>query len=179
MPASTTLAATDLTGRDLSALAVKARGKKIAASVTAHAGRQSLGVGDPQSRTGDNTGLVLIQIRPELVPDLGVSEMLAKLAAIRKPAGVASLASSSIQGGQPIGKPLTLRSSNVKQLEGLARAMVGRLARIPGVINPSTDVESGGAEHRVTVRGIIAAMGQTSISGASGTSSVSPSRAGR
>lgn len=167
MPAGTTLATTDLAGRDLSALAVKALGKNIVASVTAHAGRQSLGVGDPQGRTGDHTGLVLIQIRPELVPDLGVSGMLAKLAAIRKPAGVASLASSSIQGGPPIGKPLTLtlRSSNVKQLEGLARAMVGRLSRIPGVINPSTDVESGGAEHRITVRGIIAAMGQTSISG--------------
>ncbi len=167
MPAGTTLNATDLAGRDLTARVVKALGKKTVASVTAQAGRQSLGVGDPQGRTGDHTGLVLIQIRPELVQDLSVSETLAKLAAIKKPAGMASMISSSIQGGPPIGKPLTitLRSSKVKQLEGLAREMIGRLSRVPGVVNPSTDVESGGGEHRITVRGIIAAMGQTSISG--------------
>ncbi len=164
-PPGTSIYRTDLLAKDLAEKAAAALGREKVASVVSQAGAQNLGVGDAQARFGEQVGILLIQVKPELAPELDVDEMLGRLRAIHSPAGVTSLAFSSIRPGPPVGKPLTVtfRSSDHAQLGKMSRAFMEKLKAVPGVLNADDDVEATGTEHRVTVNGTIAAMAQTSV----------------
>lgn len=133
--------ATDRAGKILSEAAAKILGPEKILTVISRAGVQQTDPGDPQTKTGENVGLILVAIKPEIAPDLNIAKTLAALKEIPKPEGVEKLLVETIQNGPPVGKPLTitLRSSNYDSLSAATNEMLAEIGKISGVENLEKD----------------------------------------
>lgn len=118
-------------------------------SIVARSGVQQVGAGDPQAKNGDNVGFLLIRIKNDRYMNLGIEDTLAKLRSITKPQVLSKVAFETIQGGPPVGKPVTvtMRSTNTEELEREAKEFQQELAKIEGVRNVETDVVDAGREY--------------------------------
>src|SRR5690606_15442579 len=138
---STSLENTDRVGKVISDQVRAKLGNKIVTSIVARAGIQQVDPGDPTSKTGEHVGMVLVAIDPKLAPTLNGPEILAKLKSIPKPAEATKLTAETLQGGPPVGKPLTvtLRSSDYNELSQATQAFMAKITEIAGVENLEKD----------------------------------------
>lgn len=163
-PTSTSIYRTDELGAELSARVSAAIGPDKLRGIVSYAGVQQAGPGDPQAKSGEQTGLLTIAIKPEVAPDLDIPATLATLRGIAPPAGISQLTFEAEQGGPPIGKPLTvtLRSPDYGQMRALADAIKAEAARYEGVFNIDDDEERTGPELTLSLYSDRSAIAQLS-----------------
>ena len=119
-------------------------------SVVARVGISQTDPSDPRSKTGEHVGLVLVGIKPTAAADLNIQETLKSLNAIPRPAELEQLLFEPIEGGPPVGKPLTvtLRSTNNEQLAKLKSLFIADLKKLKGLNNLEDDEDDTGVEYR-------------------------------
>jgi len=151
-PPQTSLFRTDELGAGLAKKVIDVLGKDVVSSVAGRAGIQQTDPADPRTKVGENVGLLLIGIKPEVAPNLNITETLQKLRAIPKPEGLELMTFEPIENGPPIGKPLTMtfRSSNEIQLRTLSDRMIEALKDTPGISNLEDDELDTGIEYQFT-----------------------------
>ncbi len=145
-PPQTSIHRTDERAAELSRRVQSALGDELIANIVARSGVQQVGAGDPIAKNGDNVGFLLVQIRKDKYMDLNIEETLARLRAIEAPEGFAKISYTNIQGGPPVGAPVTvtLRSSDEKALVREANEFAAELKKVPGLRNVETDqIETG------------------------------------
>ncbi len=122
---------------------------KVLQSVIARTGASQTDPADPKSQVGSNVGILMVAIRPEQAPTLNLQETLKKLRSIPKPPGLEKLSFEPIEGGPPIGKPLTLtlRSSNIDQLRMARDEIMADLQQVQGLLNLEDDEQATGKEY--------------------------------
>lgn len=157
-PIRTSIYESDRIGADVAREVINALGEKNIRGVVGQSGISTAGFGDPQTRSGENVGALLIAIQPDVAPNLDIQQTLSKLRSIPKPAGLSVLTFETEQNGPPIGKPLTLtmRSANYEQMRGLADELRLKAASIPGVFNAADDEQKSGPEITVVLNSITA-----------------------
>lgn len=145
----TTIYKTDQAAGKLSALVSEKLGKNVVDTIISRSGIQQVGGGDPLSKSGDNVGFLLIKIKKEIYMSLNIEDTLKKLRTIKSVDGLRKLSFSNIQGGPPVGAPVTvtLRSNNDKLLAEKANAFVSELSKVPGVNNVESDQIETGSEY--------------------------------
>lgn len=160
LPPETSVKQTDQVAQVLSEKVIEVLGPDILKSVVARAGLQQVNPGDPQAKSGEHVGFLLIAIHPEIAPNLDIKETLSKLRAIAKPEIVTKLTFETIQGGPPVGKPLTLtlRSNDENQLNALAQKILEKVRATSGVLSVEDDNEDSGNEYRWKIRSGDAAL---------------------
>lgn len=141
---------TDLMGREISKMVREKLTDKVLTAVTSHAGVQEVDPTDPRSRRGENIGLIVVAIRPDVYADLDINQTLSQLNSLQKPNDVLKLSFEAIDQGPPIGKPLTvtLRSTDYKQLNAFRDEFMNELSKIVGLENLDDDESSTGEEYR-------------------------------
>ena len=154
MPPQTPIQVTDEMGAQLSGKVYEVLGREVVKSVISRAGVQQAEPGDALAKTGENYGLLLIAIHPEVAPKLRVNDVLDKLRTIKKPDSVQRLGFESIAGGPPVGKPLTvtLRSSDFNELKQASALVKAFTEKIEGAEEVLTDEEDLGDEYLVQMQ---------------------------
>jgi multidrug efflux pump subunit AcrB len=157
-PIRTSIYETDRLGAALARDVIRAIGEKNIRGIVGQSGYQSAGFGDPQTKSGEHVGVLLIAIQPEVAPSLDIQKTLTALRGLPKPQGLTSLTFESEQNGPPIGKPLTLtlRSPDYAQLRELTDILKARAAETPGVFNAADDEQKSGPEITVVLDSISA-----------------------
>ena len=122
--------------------------KDVLLAIVGRSGVSQTDPSDPKAKVGDNVGMILIAIKPDKAPDLNIQKTLESLKAIPSPVGVTKLSFEPLEGGPPIGKPLTvtLRSDNYQQLSGARDSILEDLKQLKGVFNLEDDEQSTGRE---------------------------------
>lgn len=105
---------------------------------------------DPKSQVGENVGISIVGIKPDAAAVLDVQKTLADLRTITKIEGLEKLSFEPIEGGPPVGKPLTLnlRSNNYESLYDFSVKTLDFVKTIDGVIDPDTNENLTGKEFR-------------------------------
>jgi len=139
---------TDAYAAQISRSVIEVMDPDVVQSVIARTGESQTDPADPKSKIGTNVGIVLVAIKPDKAPDLSVKETLKKLKEIKPPFGVEKLSFEPLEGGPPIGKPLTLtlRSSNYQQLSAARDEMLSELQKIDGLVDLEDDEQATGSE---------------------------------
>jgi multidrug efflux pump subunit AcrB len=154
LPQGAPIRATDEAGAWLSKEVERVLGPDIIRAVVARAGVQQTDPGDPTAKSGENLGLVIVAIKPEVAPSLNIQETLAKLRSIEKRAPIQIMNVETIANGPPVGKPLTvtLRNANETQLYEASDAFIKAIQLEQGIVNLQSDSEAGGPELRFLPR---------------------------
>ena len=142
--------ATDRIGAWISEQVMQKLGKETVLAVINRAGAQQVDGGDPLSKVGEHVGLTVIAVRPEVAPGLSIPKTLETLRTIPKHPELEKFSVETLPAGPPVGKPLTVtfRSSNYKELKGMAIDMLEAVKAVPGVLAPELDEQSQGDEYR-------------------------------
>jgi multidrug efflux pump subunit AcrB len=114
----------------------------------ARVGVQVAGPGDPLSKSGENVGMILIKVPPEVARETKPSVVLGKLRQIAKPDGLKSLSFEALAGGPPVGKPLTmiLRSRDEAEIQRVLDLITPEVKKFQGVTVVETDQTPSGPE---------------------------------
>lgn len=146
--AETSIYRTDQLAAQVSKSVLDVMDPEVVQSVIARTGVSQTDPADPKSKTGTNVGIIMVAIKPEKAPDLSVKDTLKTLKAIPKPAGLEKLTFEPIEGGPPIGKPLTmtLRSSDYEQLSAAREEMLQELQKVDGLVDLEDDEQATGSE---------------------------------
>jgi multidrug efflux pump subunit AcrB len=147
-PPETSIYRTDELAAQVSRDVMKVMDPADVQSVIAKTGLSQTDPSDPKAKMGSNVGIILVAIKPERAPDLSVATTLAMLKKIETPPGLKKLTFEPIEGGPPVGKPLTLtlRSTSYEQLSRARDEILGDLGKVPGLINLEDDEQSTGKE---------------------------------
>lgn len=166
-PVRTSIYESDRLGAALARDVIHAIGEKNIRGVVGQSGYQSAGFGDPQTKSGEHVGVLLIAIQPDVAPSLDIQKTLATLRNLPKPAGLASLTFESEQNGPPIGKPLTLtlRSPDYAQLRALTDELRTKAEGTAGVFNVADDEQKSGPEITVLLDSVSASAAGLSTGG--------------
>lgn len=149
----TSIYQTDLFAEEISKSVLAVLDPEVIQSVISRTGVAQTDPADPKAKVGTNVGIVLIAIRPEKAPDLSVKATLAALKSIKKPVGLEKMTFEPMEGGPPIGKPLTmtLRSSDYQQLSLAREEMLKELKKVEGLIDVDDDEQKTGSEFLFTI----------------------------
>jgi multidrug efflux pump subunit AcrB len=147
-PPQTLISKVDAASAKLSNEIAKVLGDNID-SIIARSGIQQVGAGDPKAKNGDNVGFLLIRIKNDRYLNLGIEDTLKKLREIKSPPELSKVVFETIQGGPPVGKPVTvtMRSTNTAELEREAKEFKAELAKVSGLRNVETDLVEAGREY--------------------------------
>ena len=146
----TSIYKTDEFARIISEDVVGALSKDILLSVISRTGVSQTDPSDPRSKSGENVGIIIVSIKPEVAPTLSIKEVLEKLNSIPVPEGVSRLHFETAEAGPPVGKPLTLtlRSNSYNQLNEFRNELMKEIENIPGVLNLEHDEQRTGKEFK-------------------------------
>ena len=144
----TSIYRTDAYAAQISRSVIEVMDPEVVQSVIARTGASQTDPADPKSKIGTNVGIVLVAIKPDKAPDLSVKDTLAKLKEIKPPLGIEKLSFEPLEGGPPIGKPLTLtlRSSDYQQLSSARDEILSELQKIDGLVDLEDDEQATGSE---------------------------------
>ncbi len=119
-------------------------------NIVVRSGVQQIGPNDPQSKTGDYAGMIVIYMTKEASFNLKYYEVLKKLREIKNDK-LEVLSFESQVNGPPVGKPVnfTLRSQSSDQLNGAKNKLLGFLKTVKGVVLPSVDEIFGEDEVKI------------------------------
>jgi len=151
-PPQTPIYKTDKLAAEMSQKVLQTLGTDIVDNVISRSGIQQVGAGDPLTKNGDNVGFLLIRIKKDVYLNLNIEQTLKNLRTIEVPAGFSKVTYSNLQGGPPVGAPVTvtLRSTNDSILTSKSEAFAKELALVPGVRNVETDQIETGTEYIFT-----------------------------
>lgn len=139
MPSGTPLAKTDEVLQELSQTINSSMGEHID-SIVAKSGISQVGFNDPNSKTGDDVGIVSIYVDLHARDNISAVDFLADLRALPLPKK-AAVTFDSVVNGPPVGQALnaTIRSNSTQHLKEASDKIVHRLEEVPGIINVKID----------------------------------------
>lgn len=149
-PPGTSIYKTDQMAKKLTEEVLKQMPKEALDRVVTRVGVSQTDPSDPKSQFGENVGVVIIGIKPDWAAKLDVSETLSKLRSIAKIEGFEKQTFEPIEGGPPVGKPLTLnlRSNDYENLSKYSNEVLEYIKKIEGVVDPDTNENLTGQEYR-------------------------------
>jgi multidrug efflux pump subunit AcrB len=119
-------------------------------AIVAKSGVSQVDPSDPKGKSGENVGIITIGIHPDWAPKLNIQETLANLRLIPKKPKMTKLTFEPMEGGPPIGRPLTLtlRSNNYEEMSKLTADLMVEIEKIDGVVDLDTDEQTTGTEYK-------------------------------
>lgn len=120
--------------------------------LVAISGKSEKDISDPKAKEGDNVGIIKIFVTKEASFSLYYTDALAKLRSIDT-SYFDHVTYSTVINGPPVGAPvnLTLRSNNAEQLHQASYALLDKVKKIPGIMNPEINDVYGDDEVEVAL----------------------------
>lgn len=118
-------------------------------------GSQSEGVGDPESRRGDEYAQITVFLTPETARDRSAEEIIDELRGKIAPleANFREVVFKRITPGPPVGKPVSLgvRGQSYEEILAAVEGLKARISKLPGVRDLSDSYNPGKKELQVIV----------------------------
>jgi multidrug efflux pump subunit AcrB len=149
-PPGTSIYKTDQMAKQLTEEILKQMPQEALDRIVTRVGVSQTDPSDPKSQFGENVGVSIIGIKPDWAAELNVIETMTKLRSIPKIQGFEKQTFEPIEGGPPVGKPLTLnlRSNDYPSLSKYAAEVLSHVEKIDGVVDPDTNENLTGQEYR-------------------------------
>lgn len=120
--------------------------------ISARAGISSMGPTDPKGAVGDNHGLIIIYASDHAKYNVKNTDFLEKMRKVTSDK-TTKLTFEAMANGPPVGEPInaTLRSNNVKSLDGMIEKIIADMGKVEGVLDLSVDDILGEQEIKVII----------------------------